>query len=116
MSHHKEPEKHEKQKDREYAPEPFREPDSGPRHPKEALPPADPFPTEKAVVFGDASATYGSMVAPEVIRPATSVSHPGPQKEEHSKETKEAADHTVEAAQATVKELRAEQHSREHKK
>jgi hypothetical protein len=27
------------------------------------------LPTERVVVYGDASATYGSMVAPEVIRP-----------------------------------------------
>jgi hypothetical protein len=71
---------------------------------------------EQVRVFGDASATYGSMVPPETIRPYAPTTKVEPiKKEEHSKETKEAADHTVKAAQATVKELRAEQHSREHK-
>ena len=64
-------------------------------------PPADPFPTEKAVVFGDASATYGSMVAPETIRPAQQLPIAGPQKKEK---------------EATGEELKDElKHRKDHK-
>jgi len=93
------------------------EPPLGTGEPEPPLQEPPELPDEQVRVYGDASATYGSMVPPETIRPYAPTAKPEPvKKEEHSKEAKEAADHTVKAAQATVKELRAEQHSREHKK
>lgn len=65
MSHLKHEEKHSKREDRA---EETPEPPLGNGDPDPPL--AEPeLPTEKVVVYGDASATYGSMVAPEVIRP-----------------------------------------------
>lgn len=62
MSHHKEHEK------RDSRAEETPEPPLGNGDPDAPL--AEPeLPTERVIVYGDASATYGSMVAPEVIRP-----------------------------------------------
>jgi hypothetical protein len=65
------------------------------------------LPTERVVVYGDASATYGSMVAPEVIRPHAEKLDEVLEPERHRQE---------EPAEEELEEELKHRHKDEHKK
>ena len=68
------------------------------------------LPAERVIVYGDASATYGSMVAPEVIRP-----HAGKLDEVLEPVRKSQENDRKKAEKKAEKEDKKEPHKKDHK-